>query len=286
MAPSAKIRDEALNRSQVDAMFAMLIDGIGPRLTASPEHKRAAEWAREHGLEGWTLQRAVEPFEFGRGWTLDKFTLEMVEPRYMPLLGYPEAWSPSTTGEAIVPAVSLAGKSAEDVEAMQAQLKNAAILQAATVTNFIAPTARNRPPPTRRHRVAEQGRRRRPDRAPRASRTGWRGGRGGRGRRRADGAAHRCRDPASGAAVLLKPSRGDARHGLPRRRPRVRIRTIRCRRSCSRGEHYNMIARMLRRGMPVKLRVNVQSHFLTDDPNSYNVIAELPGTDPALKSRW
>ena len=27
-----------------------------------------------------------------------------------------------------------------------------------------------------------------------------------------------------------------------------------------------MIARMLARGIPVKLRVNVQSHFLTDDP--------------------
>ena len=41
------------------------------------------------------------------------------------------------------------------------------------------------------------------------------------------------------------------------------------------GEHYNMIARMLERGMPVKLRVNVQSHFVTDDPNSYNVIARI-----------
>ena len=50
------------------------------------------------------------------------------------------------------------------------------------------------------------------------------------------------------------------------------------------GEHYNMIARMLERGLPVKLRVNVQAHFVTDDPNSYNVIAEIPGTDPQLKS--
>ena len=50
------------------------------------------------------------------------------------------------------------------------------------------------------------------------------------------------------------------------------------------GEHYNMIARMLRRGIPVKLRVNVQAHFVTDDPNSYNVVAELPGGDPQLES--
>jgi Zn-dependent M28 family amino/carboxypeptidase len=50
------------------------------------------------------------------------------------------------------------------------------------------------------------------------------------------------------------------------------------------GEHYNMIARMLSRGIPVKLRVNVQSRYLPGDPNSYNVVAELPGTDPQLKS--
>jgi hypothetical protein len=50
------------------------------------------------------------------------------------------------------------------------------------------------------------------------------------------------------------------------------------------GEHYNMIARMLARGLPVKLRVNVQARFLTDDPNSYNVVGDLPGADPQLKS--
>jgi hypothetical protein len=50
------------------------------------------------------------------------------------------------------------------------------------------------------------------------------------------------------------------------------------------AEHYNMVARMIRRGIPVKLRINVQSHFVTDDPNSYNVVANLPGGDAQLKS--
>src|SRR5581483_6381864 len=49
------------------------------------------------------------------------------------------------------------------------------------------------------------------------------------------------------------------------------------------GEHYNMIARMLELGVPVKLKVNLQTKFFEDDKNSYNVIAEIPGTDPALK---
>ena len=50
------------------------------------------------------------------------------------------------------------------------------------------------------------------------------------------------------------------------------------------AEHYNMIARLVEKWRPVKLRVGIQSHYLTADPNSYNVVADLPGTDPMLKS--
>src|SRR5437867_763382 len=49
------------------------------------------------------------------------------------------------------------------------------------------------------------------------------------------------------------------------------------------AEHYNLIARMMQLGVSVKLRVNLQTKFHEEDKNSYNVIAELPGTDPALK---
>src|ERR1041384_2777466 len=50
----AAIQREGLQHSQVPAVFEMLTVNIGPRLTASPAHKRAAEWARDrlppHGL--------------------------------------------------------------------------------------------------------------------------------------------------------------------------------------------------------------------------------------------
>ena len=114
-AMNARIRQEGLERSQVARHFSMFVDTIGPRLTASPAHRRAAEWAREQ-LQGWGLSNArLESFEFGRGWTLDKQTIEMVEPRFMPLIGYAEAWSPSTKGEVLVSAVSLAGRSVADL---------------------------------------------------------------------------------------------------------------------------------------------------------------------------
>jgi len=132
----AKIRDEGLNRSQVGALFGTLVDRIGPRLAGSPEYFRAAEWARDT-VGKWGLDRPrLEAFEFGRGWVLDKFTLEMVEPRYMPLLGYPEAWSPSTAGEVLASVAVVTGKTPTDVAAMP--LKGAAVMQAAIVSNFIA----------------------------------------------------------------------------------------------------------------------------------------------------
>src|SRR6185436_6765994 len=51
------------------------------------------------------------------------------------------------------------------------------------------------------------------------------------------------------------------------------------------AEHYNMVVRMLQAGEPVQLRLDLQTHFLTADTNSYNVIAEIPGEDPVLKDQ-
>lgn len=277
----AKIRDEGLNHSQAWPMFGMLVDEIGPRLTGSPSHRRAAEYMRgmagRFGLTGARL----EPWEFGRGWVLDKLTIEMVEPRYMPLIGYAEAWSPSTAGELVAPAVALAGKSADQVEAMRASLAGAAVLQQPIVTNFITtdrvqPTALPEGPAPVRPGAARAGT------AP-AGRQGRRGGRSGRGGGLSEARRITAAIAASGAAVLLKPSRGTdgtvfvqaARRETPGDTlPKIVLA----------GEHYNLIARLLARNVPVKLRVNLQAH-LTDDRQSYNVIAEIPGTDPALRNQ-
>ncbi len=132
-----KIRDEGLNRSQVGAVFDQFVDVIGPRLAGSPGYNRAAEFARKT-MADWGLSTArLEPFEFGRGWTLEKFTLEMVEPRYMPLTGFPEAFTASTSGEIEIPVVVTAGQSADAVEAMAGRIKGAAVMTQGVVDNFI-----------------------------------------------------------------------------------------------------------------------------------------------------
>src|SRR5918998_6764144 len=93
--PVRRIRDEGLNRSQVMETLMYLTDVIGPRLTGSPQMKRANEWTRDR-LAAWGLQNAkTGPWgPFGRGWSLKRFSAEVVEPQAFPLLAYPRAWSP------------------------------------------------------------------------------------------------------------------------------------------------------------------------------------------------
>src|SRR5579871_2790669 len=105
----AKIQAEATEHPQVSPVFDMFTVTIGPRLTASPAHKRAAEYARDR-LSSYGFDDAhLEPFKFGRGWSLEKLTIEMIEPRYLPLIGYADAWSPSTQGEVVGTPVFLGG---------------------------------------------------------------------------------------------------------------------------------------------------------------------------------
>jgi hypothetical protein len=262
-AANAKIRAEGLTRSKVDVPFDMFVNQIGPRLTASPAHKRAAEWARDT-LTAWGVSNAhLEPWEFGRGWELEKLTIEMVEPRYMPLNGFAEAWTVSTPGEIIVNAVSTAGKSADEIAAMAPRIKGAALLQAGVITAFIDKD-RQQPERVEGARIG----------APPAPREGSGARAGGSG-------TDAARSATEGAAVLIKPSRGkqgtvfiQSGRGTPEAtQPGIILM----------AEHYNIVARLLEAGTPVTLRVNVKTRFY-DDRNSYNVIAEILGSDPQLRA--
>jgi hypothetical protein len=257
----ARIRDEGLNRSRAASYFATLTDQFGPRLTGTPVYKQSAEWARDQMKEIGLSEPRLEPWTFGRGWVLDKLVVEMTEPRYMPLIGYAEAWSTSTKGEIVATPVMTGGRSVAEVTAKKDALAGAIVM--------ISPDAAfirdDRPQPTLSDAPVRIGQP--PPVLPRGN--------------PADTRAIGDAIFAAGSAVTIRTSEGE--HGTvfvlgndrgERAMPSIVLA----------GEHYNMIARMLRRGIPVKLRVNVQSHFVTNDPNSYNVIAELPGTDPQLKS--
>ncbi|HWW88081.1 MAG TPA: M20/M25/M40 family metallo-hydrolase [Vicinamibacterales bacterium] len=258
-----KIRTEGLEHSQVQPVFDMLTVNIGPRLTASPAQKHAAEWVRDR-LTSYGLQNArLEPWQFGRGWTLEKLTVEMIEPRYMPLIGYADAWSPSTSGELVAAPLFVGGKTPEQIADMRAQLKGAIVMTQPMMANFVR---KDRPQPTEESYV--------PGSAAYATSGGGRSGLT---------PAQRIAQvlTEAGAGVQLKPSIGE--HGTVfvtgRDNPAGTVPSV-----TLSGEHYNMVARLLQQQIPVRLRVNVQSKYYDNDGGrAYNVLAELPGVDPALR---
>jgi carboxypeptidase Q len=264
----AKIRDEGLNRSQVWGMVDTLATVIGPRLTASPAFMRAMTWSRDH-LNAWGLRDVhFETWPFGRGWEMQKFTLEMTAPRYAPMIGYPDAWSASTNGDVVGTPMLIAGMPFDSLDKMRGKLKGAIVMTQPLMTTFI-----------REDRVNPTD----PNAPPAAPPTAGRGGRGGAGGGRG-GQSEAARIAAllhdAGVGAVLKPSRGE--HGTiflqTRDAGANAVPTV-----VVAGEHYNNLIRLLEDRVPVTVRVNVQGRYFTQDTSGYNLIAELPGSDPALR---
>ncbi len=268
-----KLRAEGTERAHVAELFEYLTNDIGPRLTASPAHKRAAEYLRDRLTVYGLANARLEPWQFGRGWTLEKLTIEMVEPRYLPLIGYADAWSPSTPGEIVATPVLAAGETAataEDIARLGGTLKGAIVLTQPIMTKFVRSDRPNPTDPGYRTNSAAY-----------ATSVGQRPARPGEEtpQQRAQNLMRALHE--AGASVALKPSIGE--HGTVfvtgRDYGASAVPSI-----TLSAEHYNMIVRLLGRGVPVKLRVNVQTKFYDEDGGrAYNVLAELPGTDPALR---
>src|SRR5262245_39526297 len=111
----ARIRDEGLNRSKVMDTLDYLCNVIGPRLTGSPNLRCANEWTRDT-LTGWGLSDAhLEAWgPFGRGWSIKRFSFQVVEPYTIVLHGFPKAWSPGFDGPFEAPLVYLDARNDAD----------------------------------------------------------------------------------------------------------------------------------------------------------------------------
>ena len=94
-----RIRKEEKDNSQIMKTMHMLADVYGPRLTGSPNHKHAAEWAVKRMTE-WGLQNAhLEAWDFGHpGWLNERLTAHMLSPIKDVLTCEVLAWTPSTRG--------------------------------------------------------------------------------------------------------------------------------------------------------------------------------------------
>jgi carboxypeptidase Q len=94
----AKIIDEGIHRSHAGADLEYLLDVIGPRLSGTPEVRRANEWTEQKFREYGADRTGLEPWTFGIGWTRGPMTLRMLAPQKRELLGVSWAWSPGTNG--------------------------------------------------------------------------------------------------------------------------------------------------------------------------------------------
>ena len=105
-----KIKEEEKNNSQVAAIAHNLTDVAGPRLTNSPGYKRAIAWVTKT-LKEWGLQNAGPEAwgEFGRGWSTERSYLAMKQPYYQSFIAYPIAWT-NGTGKPITAPVFLLDK--------------------------------------------------------------------------------------------------------------------------------------------------------------------------------
>jgi hypothetical protein len=258
----ARIKAEGLERSGIPELWHMMTDVLGGRLTGSPAHHRAAEWARGR-FTAWGLTGSrLEPFAFPRSWEVEKVTLEMTSPRYMPLIGYPDAWTPSTAGVLAGQALYVGDKTAAEIDALGQRVRGAIVLTHLPQEAFFR---NDRPQPA----AAEQ-----------AVRTG-----------NPPGVQTRSTTPNQqltaglqrlGAGVILKPSTFE--HGTVMVLGSQNTAANAVPAITMAAEHYNMIARMLANGGPVELRVEVRARETANaGGNSFNVIAEIPGTDPALR---
>src|SRR5689334_10350955 len=95
----SRIRKEAMQRSQIMKTMHMLTDVYGPRLTGSPNHKAAADWAVKQ-MTSWGLENAhLEPWDFKHpGWLNERLTAHLISPVKDPLVCEVLAWTPSTKG--------------------------------------------------------------------------------------------------------------------------------------------------------------------------------------------
>jgi carboxypeptidase Q len=257
----ARIRAEGLQRSRALTLYRTLTDEIGARLTGSPSHLQAARWAIERFTEWGLVNPQLEPFDFGRGWQLEHVSVAMTEPRYMPLIAYADAWSPSTAGVLTGRVVYIGDKTTTQIQGMGSQLRGAIVLTHLPVADFVA---RDRPQPGLDDRPVATGNPALPQ--PRAT---------------SGDLVALLR--TAGAAVTIRPSAyRDGTVGVTGNRatPSDAVPSI-----VIAGEQYNVLARLAVQGRPVSLRVELRTRYVEDDRNSYNVIAEIPGRDPVLRDQ-
>ena len=268
----SQIRQEGFHNSKVMEIESQLTDVIGPRLTGSPNMKHANEWTRDQFAEWGLVNSHLESFPFGRGWSNEYTEVRMVVPQASPLLAYPKAWTVSTNGVLRAPVVRAKLATKADLDKYKGQLSGKIVLNGEM--REVRPQDK---PALERYdekRLTEIAQYEIPSEKPRFNR---------------DEIAQRVAFQKTlnqylmdeHVAAIIDPSRaGEAglvfvqsgasyEPNTPAGVPSL-VMAI---------ENYGRLTRLLDRNIPVELEIDVRNSFYDSDPNAYNTVAEIPGTD-------
>jgi carboxypeptidase Q len=303
MAVLGRIQQEGMERSQVMEHIVWLADVYGPRLTGSPSTEQAAQWAmaqlRDWGLSGVHQER----FPFGRGWSLERFSAHMIEPQVQPIIGLPKSWTHGTGGPVVANVVHAPIRSLADFERYRGQLRGRIVLtqparavnllegrivlrmseheleEARTVDPRAAAEAAATPPAAARTPV--------PGGAPAAAPTQQQVqafyaaegvlallDRGGDADFVGGGSDLSWITQRVDGGTIFVGAGGSRDAGAPATPPSITLAV----------EHYNRMVRVLERGVPVRMELDVRTRFHDEvQPNAFNIFAEIAGSDPALR---
>ena len=310
-----RIRQEGTQKSQVMRTLHYLADVYGPRVTGSPNHKAAAEWAVKT-MTGWGMQNGkLEPWEFGYpGWVNEHLSVHAVSPFKDALVVEALAWTPGTKGTvkakafnlivpegplatADAPATGRGGRGPQRLGPTEAELTayldgvKSQVAGAAVLAGKHAFVPVNLdPPPGRRTDLQAQcqydpAMANDPQCATQGRGRGGRGGGGGRGAQAPDRlTAAQVNERVTAFLVANKAAfrvNDAARpHGqIVAFDHRGRDATKAVPTVVMRNEDYGRISRILANGTPVELEATIVNKLYPEGKTSYNAIAEIAGSD-------
>jgi len=296
-----RIRSEAFGQNSrvMDTLF-YLTDVYGPRLTGSPNIRDAGDWSAKK-LKDWGLANVkLEAWgPFGRGWAATRFSAMMKEPEFQPIIGFQQPWSPGTNGPVVGQAVMAVINGPEDLDKYRGKLKGKIVLSAAMHASTLseAPLSRRltdeelenaamMPDPVGGNPAILPLGFSRPTAGGAAGAGPGGGGRGAGGRGGAGGFGFRAQLNKflkdEGVLVVLSPGNGPdggTIMGQAAGSATTKDEDMPPPSVVLTNEHYNRIARLLAKEMPVTLEFDLGAKF-TDAADSFNITAEIPGSDP------
>jgi carboxypeptidase Q len=311
---NARIRQEAMANSQIMRTLHILTDVYGPRVTGSPNHKAAAEWAVEQ-MTKWDFTNGhLEPWNFGHpGWTNEYLSVHIVAPVKDALVVEALAWTPGTKGRVRGKAFNLIppqgpeappnrdavggsrgpqrlGPTQEELtgylNGVKDKVRGAAVFvgRSAVVPVNLQPVAGRLTDEQARCRydpeMADA-----PECQGRGGRGGLRGG-AGRGNAPADGrlTANQVTQQVDkflveNGAVLRINDAGRAHGQIIAFQNRTYDVTQAVPTVVMRNEDYGRIIRILGDGTPVEIEAEIVNQTFLEGRTSYNAIAEIEGSD-------